>query len=173
MADKPPYNAGLHADLHAGAGGTNKLGKVMGGGAAAIALIALVSQWEGKRNEPYADLIGKTTVCYGETNVQMRRYSDVECKEMLASSLVGYAEPVLKRNPELRGHPNQLVAATSLAYNVGATNYARSTVAKRFSAGNWKGACDAFLSWSYAGGRQVKGLLNRRQAERAICLKGL
>lgn len=153
--------------------GTAKLGKTLGGSAAAIALIALVAQWEGKRNEPYRDIVGVWTVCYGETRVAMRRYSDAECKDMLADGLADFAGPVLARNPELRGHPNQLVAATSLAYNIGNASYARSTVAKRFSAGNWRGACDAFLSWSYAGGKQVKGLLNRRQAERSICLRGL
>lgn len=153
--------------------GTAKLGKTLGGGAAAIALIALVSQWEGKRNEPYRDIVGVWTVCYGETRVAMRRYSDAECKDMLADGLADFAGPVLVRNPELRGHDSQLVAATSLSYNIGIKAYRNSTVAKRFSAGNWKGACDAFLSWSYAGGKQVKGLLNRRQAERRICLTGL
>lgn len=143
------------------------------GASAATSLIALVGMWEGKSNDPYKDIVGVWTVCYGETNAPMRRYSDAECKEMLADSLASYAGPVLARNPELRGHDNQIVAATSLSYNIGIVAYRRSTVAKRFSAGDWKGACDAFLSWSYAGGKQVKGLLNRRKAERAICMKGL
>lgn len=146
---------------------------VMIGGAAAAALVGLVAQWEGKENNPYRDIVGVWTVCYGETNVAMRRYSDAECSDMLGDSLTKYAGPVLERNPELRGHDNQLVAATSLAYNIGPAAYRRSTVAKRFTAGNWRGACDAMLAWSYAGGRQIKGLLNRRKAERAICLKGL
>lgn len=142
-------------------------------GTAAAGLIAVVAQWEGKSNAPYADLIGKATVCYGETNVPMRRYSDDECKDMLAGSLANYAGAVLKRNPELRGHDPQVIAASSLTYNIGIAAYNRSTVAKRFSAGDWRGACDAFLAWSYAGGKQVKGLLNRRRAERDICLRGL
>lgn len=153
--------------------GTSKLGKTLGGGAAAIALIALVSQWEGKRNEPYRDIVGVWTVCYGETRVAMRRYSDAECKDMLADGLADFAGPVLAANPELRGHDNQLVAAVSLSYNIGNAAYRRSTVSRKFRAGDWKGACNAFLSWSYAGGKQVKGLLNRRQAERRVCMTGL
>lgn len=39
----------------------------------------------------------------------------------------------------LSGHDPQVIAATSLAYNAGAAAYSRSTVAKRFSAGNWRG----------------------------------
>lgn len=142
-------------------------------GTAAAGLIAVVAQWEGKSNDPYADLIGKATVCYGETNVPMRHYTDAECEDMLAGSLADYAAAVLVRNPELRGHDPQIVAASSLSYNIGNAAYARSTVAKRFSAGDWRGACDAFRSWVYAGGRRVQGLVNRREAERKICLRGL
>lgn len=143
------------------------------GTAAAAAAIAMVAGWEGKRNDPYQDIVGVWTVCYGETKVAMRRYSDAECTAMLDASLVGYAEPVLARNPELRDHPHQLAAAISLSYNIGNAAYNRSTVARRFSAGNWRGACDAFLMWSKAGGKTVKGLLNRRNAERKLCLTGL
>ena len=105
--------------------------------------------------------------------VPMRRYSDDECKDMLAGSLATYAQAVLDRNPELRGHDPQVIAASSLAYNIGPAAYRRSTVARKFSAGDWRGACNAFLAWSYAGGRQVQGLLNRRKAEREICLRGV
>jgi len=143
------------------------------GASAAALLLAVVSHWEGKSNDPYQDIIGVWTVCYGETRVAMRRYTDAQCEDMLADGLNDFAEPVLKRNPELAGHPYQLAAAVSLSYNIGTANYRRSTVARRFSAGNWRGACDAFLAWSYAGGRQVKGLLNRRKAERDICLRNL
>lgn len=152
--------------------GKGKLVGTIGASATAILLVTVAS-WEGKANDPYADIVGKMTVCFGETNVAMRHYSDAECNDMLAGSLNGYARTVLARNPELFGHPNQLAATVSLTYNIGGRNYQRSTVAKRFSAGDWRGACNAFTAWSYAGGRQVKGLLNRRNAERAICLKGL
>lgn len=144
-------------------------------GTAAAGLIAVTAQWEGLRTDPYRDQLahGILTVCYGETNVPMRRYSDDECKDMLAGSLATYAQAVLDRNPELRGHDPQLIAASSLAYNIGPAAYRRSTVARKFSAGDWRGACNAFLAWSYAGGRQVQGLLNRRKAEREICLRGV
>ena len=143
------------------------------GVSAAAAMIATVAAWEGKSNVPYRDVVGALTVCYGETQMPMRRYSDAECKAMLSDRLADYAGPVLERNPELRGHDSQLVAASSLAYNIGVANYRRSSVARLFSAGRWKEACDAFLKWNRAGGRVVKGLDNRRRAERAICLKGL
>lgn len=152
--------------------GRGKLAATVGIGAAAL-LVAVVGRFEGKRNDPYRDIVGVWTVCYGETNVAMRHYSDAECRAMLENSLADYAGPVLARNPELKGHDPQLAAAVSLAYNIGPANYRKSSVARLFSAGQWQAACDAFLRWSYAGGRQVKGLLRRRQSERAMCLRGL
>lgn len=152
--------------------GRARLVAIVGATAAAL-LVPLVGAWEGKRTEPYRDIVGVMTVCYGETRVPMRRYSDAECEEMLGAGLADFARPVLTRNPELRGRPHQLAAAVSLAYNIGVTAYQRSTVARRFSAGDWRGGCDAILLWDRAGGRVVEGLRRRRQAERALCLRGL
>lgn len=153
-------------------GGKGKLVALVGTAAAGL-MIATVGLWEGKSNDPYKDIVGVWTVCYGETRVAMRPYSDAECSDMLAKGLADFAKPVLDRNPELKGRPNQLAAATSLAYNIGPANYNRSTVARRFSARDWKGACDAFLMWNKAGGKVVNGLVRRRQYERTMCLKGL
>ena len=146
------------------------LAKTLGGTGAAAALIALVAAWEGKSNDPYEDMIGKLTVCYGETRVPMRRYSNAECEAMLATGLDGFAKQVKQLTPGIEG--NQLIAATSLAYNIGTGAYARSTVRRRFNAGDIRGGCDAFLAWRFAGGREVKGLKRRREAERKICLEG-
>ena len=150
-------------------------GKAAIGAALMIAIATpFVATWEGKSNDPYKDIVGVVTVCYGETRgVQYRRYSDAECQAMLAEGLGDFGEAVARRNPELRDHPNQWAAATSLAYNIGKSAYSRSTVARRFSAGQWRAACDGFLAWKYAGGRVVRGLLNRRKAERKICLTEL
>jgi lysozyme len=152
--------------------GHKRLVAIAGTSAAAL-MLAIVPPWEGKRNDPYQDIVGVWTVCYGETRVPMRRYSDAECDEMLAQGLGDFAQGVLKRNPNLRDRPNQLAAATSLAYNIGVGAYNHSTVARRFDAGDWRGGCDAILMWNKAGGKVVRGLVNRRNHEREICLKGL
>lgn len=153
--------------------GQKKLSAVVGSTAAATMLISTVALFEGDRTTPYRDVIGVWTVCYGETNAAMRTYSEAECKDMLAASLVNYAGPVLEISPELKGHGPQIVAASSLAYNVGVANYRKSSVARDFRAGHWQAACNDFLKFSYAGGHQVHGLLVRREAERKICLTGL
>jgi lysozyme len=61
----------------------------------------------------------------------------------------------------------------SLAYNIGTGAYCRSSVDRQFDAGNWRAGCDAMLKWNKAGGREIRGLTQRRQRERAICLRGL
>ena len=145
------------------ADGTGKVRlRHVAGPGAAVLLLAMVSQFEGKRNDPYLDIVKVATVCYGETRVAMRHYSDAECQDMLAAGLADFAAPVVIRNPELAGHPNQLAAAVSLAYNIGPgprdlrdcavpakrKGYNCSSVARAFSAGQWRSACDAFLKWS-------------------------
>lgn len=151
--------------------GKARLAKTTGG--AAIGLLAVVAAFEGLSLMPYRDVVGIKTVCYGETRVAMRTYTKAECDEMLADGLADFAEGVLKRNPELRGHDPQLLAATSLAYNIGTGAYSRSTAARNFSRGKWRSACNAMLLWNRAGGRVVPGLAKRREKERAICLRDI
>lgn len=151
------------------------------GGAGIVAAIALavplIGGWEGKRNDPYLDIVGIPTVCYGETRVQMRRYSDAECKTMLESAVKGFMEPVAKCSPTIANRPYQLAAATSLAYNIGVSAYCRSSADKRFDAGNLAGGCAGLKLWDKArvGGRlvRVQGLANRRADEYRLCMVGL
>lgn len=154
---------------------TDKKKAVIGGSvAAAMALaVPLVAKWEGKRNDPYRDIVGVKTVCYGETRVDMRHYSDAECTAMLTKAVQGFAEPVARCTPLIADRPRVLAAATSLSYNIGIKAYCGSTVARRFNSGNIRGGCDAFLMWNRAGGRVVQGLTNRRAQERALCLAGV
>lgn len=145
------------------------------GAAAAAILVPTVVHWEGTEYVPYKDVVGIWTVCTGDTKdvIPGKVYTKAECEERLERQLIAHAKPVLKCTPSLKAKPNALAAAISLAYNVGPTAYCRSTVDRRFDAGDVAGACDAFLMWDRAGGRRIRGLTNRRKAERAICLRDL
>lgn len=147
----------------------------MAGGAALLAALTLatpeIMRWEGKRNDPYRDIIGVLTVCHGETQAPMRHYSDAECTAMLNRRVqADYARPVLTCVPGLANRPRPYAAAISLSYNIGTAAFCRSTVARRFNAGDWRGGCDAMLAWNRAGGRIVNGLTRRRESERQLCL---
>jgi lysozyme len=150
---------------------TSKVGLV-GSVIAMMALaLATVAPFEGKRNEPYRDPIGILTVCYGETRVEMRRYSDAECMAMLEQGVVEFAEGVRLRNPGIASYPRQWAAHTSFAYNVGLARYGRSSVARLFSEGRQRAACEFMTRYKYADGHVLAGLVRRRAAERALCLE--
>jgi lysozyme len=125
----------------------------------------------------YADIVGVWTICDGDTKGVRSGMVETEagCRDRLERQLIAHARPVLNCVPSLRApdREHQLVASVSLAYNIGTGGFCRSTVARRFNAGDWRGGCDAMLMWNKAGGREVRGLTLRRQRERAICLRGL
>lgn len=145
-------------------------------GLASVAvLVPTVTAWEGTELKPYQDVAKIWTVCTGDTNDvdPTRIYTKAECEARLERQLIAHAKPVLACVPSLKNKPNALAASVSLAYNIGTTAFCRSTAARRFNAGNIAGACDAFLSWRYAGGKEIRGLLNRRKAERLICRRDI
>ncbi|MEG3177063.1 lysozyme [Sphingomonas sp. RB3P16] len=147
--------------------------------AGAAILAPFVSGWESGGQQhlvPYLDIVGVWTQCDGETlgvTARSPKETPEGCAVKLDKRLAGFAQAVAACSPGLRGHDYQWSAATSLAYNIGTTAYCGSTVDRRFDAGQWAAACDAFLMWNKAGGKVVAGLANRRRAERALCLTGL
>lgn len=143
------------------------------GAAAAAILTPLVMTWEGNEPTAYRDIVGIWTICYGDTKdvTPGAKETPEQCKARLERQLIAHAEPVIRCTPSLKDKPHALAAASSLAYNIGTAAYCKSTADRRFDAGDIKGGCDAFTAWRFAGGKEVKGLLNRRNAERAICLK--
>lgn len=152
------------------------------GAAAAAALIALTSSQEGVRLKPYNDTLANNvqTVCFGETNVQMRTYTMPECKSMLGDSLADYASGVRAATPGFDSLTDgQKVAVIDLTYNIGLANYKASTLRKRYIAKDFPAACGEFIKWRFVAGKDCAigssncpGIVTRRQRERAACLGG-
>lgn len=65
---------------------------------------------------------------------------------------------------------NQRGALVSFAYNVGTQALAESTLLALLNAGDYKNAANQFLRWNKAGGKVLKGLTLRREAERELFL---
>lgn len=148
------------------------------GGAAVIALAcAFIQPWEGLWLTAKVDKIGTgrpVTACYGETQgVKLgQRFTKEQCDEMLAKKLPRYAAeiaPCIK----VKISDKTRAALVSFAYNIGSPRACGSTAFKRLNAGNTRGACDALMNWNMAQGRVVKGLTNRRAAERRLCIEGI
>ncbi|WP_044865789.1 lysozyme [Enterobacter ludwigii] len=153
----------------------NKLvGAILGGsGAITIAAVMLgnADGLEGRRYYAYRDVVGVWTVCDGHTGADIRRghrYTDKECDNLLKADLRKVAnaiDPLIKvRIPE----PTR-AALYSFTYNVGSGAFASSTLLKKLNSGDVSGACKELQRWTYAGGKQWKGLMTRREIEREVC----
>lgn len=150
-------------------------------------LVPHVIAWEGEhrcRDDrslhcAYRDIVGVPTLCFGETHgVRMGdRATDAECRAKLQRRLTDdYRDGVHRHfTPETRAHrltPHRDAAYVSLAYNVGIRGAGRSTATRRLNRGDIAGGCTALGWWNKAGGRVVRGLVNRRKVEVAMCLRG-
>ncbi|HBM0000719.1 TPA: lysozyme [Salmonella enterica subsp. enterica serovar Kodjovi] len=155
-----------------------KVKALLAGGAGAIAIAAAMlgghDGLEGRRYEPYRDVVGVITVCDGHTGKDIipgRRYTDAECDALLNQDLAQVAariDPLIKASI-----PNSERAALySFAYNVGTGAFAKSTLLKKLNAGDQAGACNELKRWTYAGGKQWKGLVTRREIEHEVCTWG-
>ena len=61
-------------------------------------------------------------------------------------------------------------AITSFNYNVGPANFKTSTLLKKINRGDLIGACHELDRWTYVAGMYVRGLANRRKAEKCLCM---
>lgn len=101
-------------------------------------------------------------------------YTAEECADKLAAALGEFRGQLAACIPALPRQPEGVqVALVSWAYNVGGGAACGSTLARKANAGDWRGACDQLPRWNKAGGKVVRGLTNRRAAERELCIKAI
>ena len=141
-------------------------------------LVPMVEKWEGLENHAYLDRIASPplwTICSGHTKgVKAGDYmTDAQCRALLKVELVEYRDGLHRyfttATKMLRLTPERDASFVSLAYNAGIYAIGRSTAVRRQNAGDNPGASQALTWWNKAGGRVVRGLVNRRTEERALC----
>ncbi len=98
-----------------------------------------------------------------------RTLSMSEVNEILEKDLVSFEAGVRRLCPNGLT-PGRLGALTSFAFNVGLGNLQRSTLRMKHNREDYEGAAEAFLDWTKAGGKVLKGLVSRRNDERALYL---
>lgn len=134
--------------------------------------IDLIKQWEGCKLTAYQDVVGVWTIGYGTTagaDVGIEPHagmtiSELEATKLLHKTLDKFAEKVASLI-KIPVTANEFGACVSLAYNIGVGAFAKSTVLRELNKGNRAEASAAFHMWNKAGGKVVKGLVNRRIAE--------
>lgn len=136
--------------------------------------IALIKSYESLSLRAYLDPVGILTIGYGDTqNVTPgMTITEADAEARLRNRLSTEFEPgvltALTRSPR----QCEFDAMVSLAYNIGVSAFKRSTLLKKYNAGDIQGAADQFSVWHYAAKKSVKGLRKRRAAERAVFLGG-
>ena len=142
--------------------------------AAAALSVPVLAEYEGYVPVGYPDINGKPTACYGSTlgAVVGQRYTADQCVAMLARDAVSHGLDI-DRCIAVEISPQTRAAFTSFSYNAGAPAFCRSTMARRLNAGDRAGACAELSKWTYSAGRELRGLVRRRAAERELCEKGL
>ena len=133
-----------------------------------------VSYYEGISNKAYLDPVGIWTICYGETKgVNKGDYkTDEECLDSLAEELTEHHKKMVMyiKTPISQ---KEEAAYLSFTYNVGVGAFSKSTLLKKLNSGDRVGACNQLLRWDKAGGKRLKGLTLRREAENKLCLEGV
>ena len=135
--------------------------------------IAFIKKYEGFKSKPYLCPANVPTIGYGATyypNGQKVKLTDPAIDEKHASLLL---EAML--NPYEKAvdtysrddiNQNQFDALVSFAYNLGVNALRDSTLLKKVNKNpNDPTIRNEFLKWRFAGGKELKGLINRRKDE--------
>lgn len=91
-----------------------------------------------------------------------------QCDARLGSDLERYAAEVADALDGAATTQDQFDALVSFHYNTGAI--ARATLTRLHRAGDFAGAAREFARWKHAGGRVMRGLVKRREAEARLYL---
>jgi lysozyme len=133
--------------------------------------LELIKAFEGLRLAAYLCPAKVWTVGWGSTGPHVKPGMTItldEAETLLRSDLARFERAVDKAAPD--ASDNEFAAFVSLAFNIGIAGFNRSTALKRHLDGNKVGAANAILMWNKAGGVVLKGLVRRREAERALYL---
>jgi lysozyme len=101
-----------------------------------------------------------------------RTFMMEEVDAILAKDLERFERGVLKYCPNAGSKQGWLDALVSFSFNVGLGTLQRSTLRQRFNRGDYNGAAEEFLKYTKAGGKVLKGLVTRRNDERALFMAG-
>lgn len=152
--------------------------------------LKFIAKWEGTgpvrdgRYFVYKDVAGLSTVGHGHLltkdelssgkitiNISSVRYHEGLSKTQVLQLLdqdVDIAEQAVNFHVTTSISQNQFDVLVSFTFNVGVGAFAKSTLLKRLNHNLYDQVPDQLLRWTRAGGRKVKGLVNRRNAEAAL-----
>ena len=155
------------------------------------AAIRMIKHHEGVRTRPYRCPALLWTIAVGHVidpnhakvpfeerrNLQIpagwdRTLTMGEVDAILAQDLGRFERGVARLCPAAVGRQGVFDSLVSFAFNVGLGNLQRSSLRMKTNRGDFEEAAAEFMKWSKAGGKVLKGLVNRRRDEQRLYLRG-
>lgn len=137
---------------------------------------SLARRFEGCYLSPYLCPAGVPTIGYGATYYEdgtAVTLQDASITRERAEALLlwmvrtVYLPVVIRLCPGI-DTPERLAAIIDFTFNLGAGSLRISTLRKRVNAGQWDDVPEQLRKWNKAGGRVLRGLTLRREAEAAL-----
>jgi lysozyme len=141
------------------------------------ATVDLVKEFEGFSAKAYKCPAGIWTIGYGTTANAGVGITPKEGMTISKSDAEAYLQAGLEKfadqiEPSITApvNENEFGAFVSLAYNIGPGAFRKSSALRHFNEGDKAKAASGLLLWNKAGGKVLKGLTRRREAERKLFL---
>lgn len=144
------------------------------------AAVDLMHHFESCRLEAYPDPGSKDghpwTIGWGSTGAGIGpgvKWTQEQADARFLADLAKFEDGVTRLIGSAPTSQNQFDALVCLAYNIGldedadviAEGLGDSTLLRKHKAGDFEGAANAFKSWRFNDGREMRGLVRRREAE--------
>lgn len=143
--------------------------------------LRLLTLWEGSKPKVYKDSAGLPTIGVGHLLLKHEIAADAiniagklvrlrfglteaQISDLLAQDIVRF-EDAINRNVKITLKQNQFDALVSFIFNVGVTSFVRSSLLKAINSGHIAAVPEQLRRWTMVNGKQVPGLVNRREKE--------
>lgn len=134
--------------------------------------LELIGNAESCRRDPYVCPAGVLTDGIGNTHgvKQGIRKSDEQIAVDWEKNILQAESCVNKYGNGNKLNQGQFDAVTSITFTAGCPQMQKSTMYRMLREGKFTEACYQFPRWTYGGGKQLPGLVVRREKEKALCL---
>lgn len=136
---------------------------------ASDAALDLIKKFEGFAESAYVCPGGELTIGYGHT--EGVKEGDIITKAEAEAFLrydIKKTEEAINKYVKVKLLQHQFDALVSLVFNIGESNFRRSTLLALLNEGKAQEACIQFRRWIFANGKAQQGLIKRRHAEQAL-----
>lgn len=135
----------------------------------------LIKKWEKLRLKAYLPTSkDKWTIGWGHTSGV---YPGMMINEAKAQELfeqdTNWVEKTIADLVKVPLNQNQYDSIASLIFNIGRTNFSKSTLLRKLNAKDYEGAAHQFLVWNKQGVKTLSGLVKRRADEMGVFLSAV